>query len=79
MSDAHAGHIRNRKSYKLFAKEAKFFSKPRTLAQILRHIYELLDKGQAWGSQMHSAWAEESLRLAIKDLAADIIDIGFIS
>jgi len=71
--------IRNRKSYKLFSKEAEFFSGcgPGDMPKILKHIFELLDGRRAFGSRTNAYFAEESMEQAIKDFKAEEKEMAY--
>jgi len=65
MSDP--ARVRRRKSYKFFAEEAKFFGKRPKLAEVLNHLYALLNGRWAYGSATNASYARESLMTFIRD------------
>jgi hypothetical protein len=59
--------IRKRLSYKFFQKELEFCSKPHTVEEQLRHLMNIIDDRNGWGSQTQANYAQESLELLLKD------------
>jgi len=59
--------VRKRRSYLFFRKLAKLFQE-RNLEELLKEIYEEIDRKHGWGSCTNSKYAYESLTLLLKDV-----------
>lgn len=63
--------IRNRKSYKDFKRLLDVIKTAKFKYEILRAVYDLMDRKKAFHYETHSAYAEESLEQLIKDELPD--------
>lgn len=59
--------IRKRQSYEMFAGMLEFLNTKPSKKTILQRLYRELDKRYSFGSERNSTYADESLRLLIKD------------
>lgn len=61
--------IRNRASYELFQQLYDFLKSGPNIGDVLRKFYDVLDARRSFGSRRNAEYAEESLKMVLRDKA----------